>query len=52
MATNPEIKTDQAKTEMIPEPPPEWLIKLAKQTCDRVDQAHQQVVAMDRKYGR
>ena len=52
MATEPKIKTDPAKAEVVPEPPPEWLIKLAKRTCERVDQAHRQVVELDRKYGR
>ena len=34
----------KAKTEAITEPPPEWLLELAKQTFRKVDQAHQQVV--------
>lgn len=54
MATETEakIRTDQARTEIIPEPPPKWLIELAKQTCDRADQAHQRIVELDRKSGR
>lgn len=52
MATEPKANTEQAKAEVITEPPPEWLIKLAKQTCERVDQAHRRVVELDRKYGR
>lgn len=42
----------KAKTEVITEPPPDWLLALAKQTFRKVDQAHQQVVALDRKYER
>ena len=42
----------KAKTEVLTEPPPEWLLELAKQTFRKVDQAHQQVVTLDRKYER
>ena len=52
MATEPKIKTDPAKAEVITEPPPEWLIKLAKQTCERVDQANRRIAELNRKYGR
>ena len=52
MATDTKIKIAPANAEAMPEPPPEWLIKLAKQTCERVDQAHRRVVELDRKYGR
>ena len=42
----------KAKTEVITEPPPEWLLELAKQTFLKVDQAHQQIIASNRKYER
>ena len=43
MATVP-----KAKTEALTEPPPEWLLALAKQTFHKVDQAHRQIVAPKR----
>ena len=57
MATEPKgkvnrVETDQAKTEVIPGPPPKWLIELAKQTCEQVDQANRRIEELNRKYGR
>ena len=43
---------NKAKTEVITEPPPEWLLELAKQTFHKVDQAHRQIIAVNRKYER
>ena len=43
------VTVPKAKTEVLTEPPPEWLLALAKQTFHKVDQAHHQIVALNRK---
>ena len=52
MATEPGGKTDQAKTEVLTEPPPKWLIELTKRTFDEIDEANRLIDELDRKYGR
>ena len=52
MATEPKIKTDPAKTEVITVPPSEWLLELTERTFREVDQANRRIAELNRKYGR
>ena len=52
MATEPKIKTDPAKAEVITVPPSEWLLELTERTFREVDQANRRIAEMNRKYGR
>ena len=57
MATEPkgkvnQVETDTAKTEVITEPPSEWLIELTKRTFDEIDQGNRRIEELNRKYGR
>ena len=41
-----------ANHEVITEPPPQWLIELSRETFLQLDEAHHQIMELDRKYGR
>ena len=47
-------ETDEVATnhEVITEPPPQWLIELSRETFRQLDEAHHQIMELDRKYGR
>ena len=38
--------------EVITEPPPQWLIELSEEAFRKFDEAHRQIMELDRKYGR
>lgn len=41
-----------ANHEVITEPPPQWLIDLSEEAFRKFDEAHRQIMELDRKYGR
>lgn len=52
----PEVVADtqevDANHEVITDPPPQWLIELSQETFRKLDEAHRQIMELDRKYGR
>lgn len=47
-----ETQGESANHEVITEPPPQWLIELSRETFRQLDEAHHQIMELDRKYGR
>ena len=47
-----ETQEEVANHEVITEPPPQWLIELSRETFRQLDEAHHQIMELDRKYGR
>lgn len=47
-----ETHDEAVNHEVITEPPPQWLIDLSKEAFRKFDEAHRQIMELDRKYGR
>ena len=47
-----ETQEAAANHEVITEPPPQWLIELSEEAFRKFDEAHRQIMELDRKYGR
>ena len=47
-----ETQGEATNHEVITDPPPQWLIDLSREAFRQFDEAHRQIMELDRKYGR